>query len=327
MVDFTDEAEEARSVLIKEADSIKAAAERLCPRSFAEAVDILFKTTGKIIITGIGKSGHVGKKMAALFCSTGSPACFLHPSEAVHGDLGIHQEGDPVIYLSNSGATPELLYLEPVLRARSANIIGIMGKRESPLGSKVDVFLDASVQEEVDPLGIVPTASFAVVSSLGDALAAALMRRRGFDETEYAKTHPAGQLGRNLILKVRDVMHLPEKIACLSSETSIKEVVIAMSRFPLGAACILEQEKLVGIITDGDLRRALEKDQDLFSLKAGDIMSAHPETITADEPLGSALRRMEERKPTPVSLLPVTEHGVSEDHFIGLIRLHDVLGS
>ena len=182
----------------------------------------MFETKGKIVITGIGKSGHVGKKMAAMLCSTGSPTAYLHPSEAVHGDLGIHQQGDPVIYLSNSGSTPELIYLEPVFRARGAKIIGVLGQTNSPLAEKVDVLLDASVSEEADPLGIVPTSSFTAASALGDAIGAALMKRRNFDKNEYAKTHPAGQLGRNLILRVKDVFQKKDKVAIVKQRDSNK---------------------------------------------------------------------------------------------------------
>ena len=323
MKNFTQEAQEAKGVLAKEALAIKGVADRLIPKEFSKAIDILFKKDGKIIVTGIGKSGHVGKKFAAMLCSTGSPTAFLHPSEAVHGDLGIHQEGDPVIFLSNSGSTPELLYLEPVFRARGAKIIGILGKQQSPLGEKVDVILDASVNEEADPLGIVPTSSFAAASALGDAIGSALMKRRNFDSREYAKTHPAGQLGRNLILKVRDVFHSFDKVACLTKEDSIKQAVIEMSKHPLGAACILEDKKLIGIITDGDLRRALLETNDINTAKAADIMTLKPKTISPAEYLGIALELMEKREPTPISLLP--EICPESGSFLGLVRLHDVL--
>ena len=206
------ELEEAKTVLMKEALAIQEASNNLLPEALQSALDILYKENGKIIISGIGKSGYVGQKMAAMMCSTGSPAAFLHPAEAVHGDLGIHQKSDPVIFLSNSGATPELIYLEPVLRSRGAKIVGILGKTNSPLSEKVDVVLNATVKEEADHLGIVPTASFAAASALGDALGSALMKRRGFDKNEYAKTHPAGQLGRNLILRVQDVFHRKENL-------------------------------------------------------------------------------------------------------------------
>ena len=214
----------ARSVLITEAESILKAAERFDP-TFKKAIDILDAPNCKIIVTGIGKSGHLGKKISATLCSTGSPSCFLHPAEAVHGDLGIHQKGDPVIFLSNSGSTPELLSLAPVLRKRNAQIVGILGKVESKLAEKVDIALDASVTIEADPLGLVPTASTAVAASLGDAIASALMKRKNFSENDYAITHPAGQLGRNLILKVEDVMHKPNKIACVMEKTSIGTVL------------------------------------------------------------------------------------------------------
>lgn len=291
------ELEEAKTVLRKEAIAIQEIANRLDSGAFCKSIDILFETHGKIVITGIGKSGHVGKKMAAMLCSTGSPTAYLHPSEAVHGDLGIHQEGDPVIYLSNSGSTPELIYLEPVFRARGAKIIGILGQINSPLADKVDVLLDASVCEEADPLGIVPTSSFIAASALGDALGAALMKRRNFDKNEYAKTHPAGQLGRNLILRVKDVFHRLDKVALITREARIKEVVIEMSKHPLGAACVLENEKLIGIVTDGDLRRALQNTEDLINKKVEKIMTEQPQAIFPDETLGYALDVMEKETP------------------------------
>ena len=324
MPNSANELEEAKTVLRKEAIAIQRTANRLKLDSFCKAIDILFETKGKIVITGIGKSGHVGKKMAAMLCSTGSPTVYLHPSEAVHGDLGIHQQGDPVIYLSNSGSTPELIYLEPVFRARGAKILGLLGQTNSPLAEKVDVLLDASVSEEADPLGIVPTSSFIAASALGDAMGAALMKRRNFDKNEYAKTHPAGQLGRNLILRVKDVFQKKDKIAIINKETQMKEVVIEMSKFPLGAACVLEKEKLIGIVTDGDLRRALQNTEDLANKKVGQIMTETPQTISPQKNLGEALELMEKRNPSPISILPVVN---PEDlKFLGLIRLHDILG-
>ena len=311
----------ARSVLITEAESILKAAEKI-DSSFKNAIEILDAPNRKIIVTGIGKSGHLGKKISATLCSTGSPSCFLHPAEAVHGDLGIHQIGDPVIFLSNSGSTPELLSLAPVLRKRNAQIVGILGKTESKLAEKVDVALDASVTIEADPLGIVPTASFAVAASLGDAIASALMKRKNFSETDYAITHPAGQLGRNLILKVEDVMHRPNKIACVMEKTSIKDVVLKMSTFPLGAACVIgEDNDLVGVITDGDLRRALQKFEDIRDIEAKQIMTPKPITISPDISLGEALKEMEDRE-SQVSILPVVEN--SKDSILGLIRIHDI---
>tara|TARA_B100000989_G_scaffold291322_1_gene265665 strand:+ start:586 stop:1557 length:972 start_codon:yes stop_codon:yes gene_type:complete len=314
------ETEIAKNVLRKEAESILRASERI-GSEISKAVKILYSEDNKIIVSGIGKSGHLGKKMSATFCSTGSPSAFLHPSEAVHGDLGIHQNGDPVLFISNSGTTPELLDLEPVLRNRSAKIIGILGRPKSALSEKVDVTIDASVSIEADPLGIVPTASFAVAAALGDALASALMKKRNFSEKDYATTHPSGQLGRNLLLKVSDVMHLTDKIARINPNTSFKEIVVEMTRFPLGAACVMEGDYLSGIITDGDLRRTLEKTDDFISIKSKNVMAKNPITIEPSLSLSDALQKMEKRK-SPISVLPVTEKGNRK--LLGLIRLHDI---
>jgi arabinose-5-phosphate isomerase len=315
----------AREVMNKEALSINKAAGRLTDSSFTKAVEILLNAKSKIVVCGIGKSGHVGKKLSATLCSTGSPACFLHPSEAVHGDLGIHQHGDPVIYLSNSGTTPELIALEPIFRSRGAKIVGLLGNVESPLGEKADVVIDASVDKEADPLGIVPTASFAVASSLGDALSSTLMKRRNFSENEYAQTHPAGQLGRNLILRVSDVLHAPNKVACVEKNTLMKDVVIKMTHRSLGAACVLVGNKLIGIVTDGDLRRGLQENENLLSLTAESIMTNNPTTISPNATLGDALHFMETGRATPVSLLPVVEDQTM--NFLGLLRLHDIYGN
>jgi len=311
----------ARHVLQNEARSILRASERL-DANFIEAIEILFSKSKKIIVTGIGKSGHLGKKISATLSSTGSPSCFLHPIEALHGDLGIHQHGDPVIFLSNSGSTPELIALEPILRKRGAQIVGILGNTRSKLSLKVDVTVDASVDVEADPLGIVPTSSFAVAGALGDAIASSLMEKRGFSETDYASTHPAGQLGRNLILNVSDVMHKPAEIACVNINTVVKEIVVKMSTYPLGAAFVFDQnEQLTGIITDGDLRRALMNHDEINDIKADKIMTPTPITVSPNITLGEALKKMENRD-SQISVLPV----IDEEHneVVCLLRLHDI---
>ena len=261
------------------------------------------------------------KKIAATLCSTGSPACFLHASEAVHGDLGIHQKNDPVVFLSNSASTPELISLEPIIRKRKGNIVGILGNPKGPLSQKVDVFLDSSVDKEADPLGIVPTSSFMVSAALADALASALMKRRGFSETDYALTHPAGQLGRNLLFSVGDVMHGLDKIAIIEPEANLKALVIEMTKFPLGAACIVKNRSLLGIITDGDLRRSLGTKKDILKLNAHQIMTAKPRTIKPETSLGHALEEMEKEK-NQISVLPVIEN--KSNKLLGLLRLHDI---
>ena len=225
----------ARAVLETESAAIKLAAERL-DANFVRAVDILDVPDGKIVVAGLGKSGHVGRKIAATFCSTGSPAVFMHAAEAVHGDLGVHQSGNPTIFLSNSGSTSELLALVPILRDRSSSFVGILGNLDGALGQKMDVVLDASVSREADPLGMVPTASFVVTAALGDALASSLMQKRGFSEEDYAHTHPGGQLGRSWSLSVNDLMHPMEKVACCEEDTSLRNLVIAMTEHPLGAS-------------------------------------------------------------------------------------------
>tara|TARA_B110000008_G_scaffold279183_1_gene325283 strand:- start:28321 stop:29298 length:978 start_codon:yes stop_codon:yes gene_type:complete len=315
------ELNDAINVLNKESESINRAAKKL-GKNFLDAVDILFTKTNKIIVCGIGKSGHLGKKIAATFCSTGSPSSFLHASEAVHGDLGIHQKNDPVIFLSNSASTPELLSLEPIIRKRGGKIVGILGNTDGPLSKKVDVYLDSSVEGEADPLGIVPTASFMVSAALGDALASALMKRRDFTEVDYALTHPAGQLGRNLLLNVRDVMHPVRKVALVNPATRVSDLVIEMTKFPLGAACIVDNINLLGIITDGDLRRSLGKNKELLNMTVKEIMNKKPHTISPDISLGEALKKMESGK-KQISVLPVTK-STSPNQILGLLRLHDI---
>ena len=310
----------ARDVLETEAVAIRMVGERL-DAAFVSAVDALHVTDGKIVITGLGKSGHVGRKIAATLCSTGAPAVFMHAAEAVHGDLGVHQSSDPVIFLSNSGSTAELLALVPIFRDRGSSLVGILGNLRGPLAHKVDVALDASVAREADLLGVVPTASFAVTAAMGDALASALMCRRGFTEEDYARTHPGGQLGRNLNLNVGDLMHPIEKVACCEEDATLRDLVIAMTEQPLGAACIMREKRLIGIVTDGDLRRALREHDDIRNLKAISLMNRNPISVTPDCTIETALRLMEERA-SQIAVLPVVDPGGTT--FLGLLRLHDI---
>jgi arabinose-5-phosphate isomerase len=316
----TCEIKQARAVMENEAYAIQLCAQRL-DKDFQRALDILSSNEGKVVVTGIGKSGHLAKKMAATLCSTGTPSAFLHPTEAIHGDLGIHQAGDSVIYLSNSGTTPELIFLEPVLRSRDAKIVGILGNINSPLADKVDCILDSSVSIEADPLGIVPTASFMVSSALCDALASSLMKRKNFSENDYARTHPGGQLGRNLILQVKDVLHSKDKIACVNRNEKMRKVVSEMTKFPLGAACVMNNKNFEGIITEGDLRRALNESCELDLTTAEEIMSTNPKQISPNVSLGEALEIMEKGE-TQISILPVIDPDNSS--LLGLLRLHDI---
>ena len=272
------------------------------------------------MITGLGKSGFVAQKLAATMCSTGTPAVFLHPVDALHGDVGIYAEGDPTIILSKSGTTLELLRLVPVLRGLNSSLIGILGNKTAPLAREVDVLLDASVRAEADPFNLAPTASTAVATALGDALALAVRHARKLTPEHFAQLHPAGQLGRNLRVTVRQVMHSGGGVAWAQTDSSMREVIIAMNRCPLGAACVGEtNERLQGLITDGDLRRALQSIDDIREVKAGDLMTIDPVTIRPDATLQDALRLMEDR-PSQISVLPVVEGG----RCLGLVRLHDL---
>ncbi len=318
----TDWERAGHAVLEVEAASISAAAARLDGR-LSKAVRLVLGHSGKVIVTGIGKSGHVARKIAATLSSTGTPAVFLHAAEAVHGDLGVCEQGDPVVLLSKSGTTAEMLALVPMLRQLQCPLIGIVGNLVSPLAREVDVLLDGVVRTEADPHNLVPTASAAVFMALGDALAVALMVARGFTVEDFGRRHPGGQLGRNSSLLVRDVMHTGEQVAWVCAGDSLKHVVIAMTERPLGAACVIENgSTLSGLITDGDLRRALTDSDDIRSLTAGDFMNRRPATVSPDARLSDALRLMEDR-PSQISVLPVV---APQANCLGLIRLHDIYG-
>ncbi len=302
-----------------EAEAIACAAGRLDER-FLTAVRLIQKHPGKIVVTGLGKSGFVAQKLAATMCSTGTPAVFLHPVDALHGDVGIYAAGDPTIVLSKSGTTLELLRLMPVLKDLNSPLIGIIGNRTSPLACAMDIVLDASVRAEADPYNLAPTASTAVATALGDALALAIRHARNLTPEDFAQLHPAGQLGRNLRVTVRQVMHGGDEVAWATAQSSMKSVIIAMNRCPLGAACVRSDEgDLLGLITDGDLRRALEINDDIREVKAGGLMTIHPVTVSPEATLQDALRLMEDR-PSQISVLPVVEG----NRCLGLVRLHDL---
>ncbi len=313
----------AKAALLAESDSLRMAAERL-DHQLVQAVELIYTHQGKVMVTGVGKSADIGRKMVSTLCSTGTAAVFLQASEATHGDLGIYAEGDPTILISKSGATPELLRLIPFLRELKSPLIGILGNLNSPLAGVVDCLLDARVSREADKLNLAPTCSTTVALGLGDALAVTLMERRGFSERDFARFHPSGQLGRNLTQRVEHVMHALPKIAAVKPDETIHEVVIAMTQRPLGAACVLEADKtLTGIITDGDLRRALQRFEDIRGLRARDVMMPHPITIGPDALLQEAAIRMENR-PSQISVLPVID---ANGRCLGLLRLHDLYRS
>ncbi len=310
-----------RHVLSEEAAALQIMCDNL-DENFAKAVEILFSAQRKVVISGVGKSGLIGQKIAATMCSTGTPAIFLHAADAAHGDLGIYQAGDPLILISKSGTTGELVRLLPSFKKMGAKIIAIVANKNSSLAEKADVVLDISVKTECDPIGIVPTTSTTLQLALGDALAAALMRKRHFGEKDFAKFHPAGQLGRNLTLTVADVMHPLGKIAVVPAGTTLRQAVVEMTEFPHGAALVADKENnLLGIVTDGDLRRALNKYENINNVVVDQLMTAKPTCAFSFMTLGDAARVMEDR-PSQISVLPVLD--APNGKIAGIIRIHDI---
>jgi len=310
----------SRNVLIGEAEQMISAADRISDK-IVEACKIINNHSGKIVISGMGKSGLIAQKIAATLCSIGNKAVFLHPAEAVHGDLGIYAPGDPTILISKSGATDEILRLLPILKEFKSPLIGILGNMNSVLSNEVDLVIDASVSSEVDPLGIVPTASTTLTLAIGDALAAVLMSHKKFKREDFARLHPAGDLGRRLKLRVKDIMQPIEKVAVVTAETNLRNVVIKMTENPQGAALVLDDESLLlGIVTEGDLRRSLAGNIDIDNSEAEEVMSQKPITIKIDSLMSEVLSVMENRE-SQISVLPVVNDDMK---CVGLIRIHDI---
>lgn len=321
---ITNWVEVARTIFEQEAETILSASKRL-NNDFSRAVELILAHQGKVIVSGVGKSGHVARKIAATLCSTGTPAVYIHPSEGAHGDLGIYQAGDPTVLLSKSGTSEELLRLVPVLKEFNSPIIAIIGNMESPLAKYADVVLDTSVYREADPNNLAPTSSTTLAMVMGDALALTLMQAKQFTSDDFHRYHPAGQLGRNLRLTVQDIMHRGNNVAWIYADASIKQVVIEMTQKPLGAACVIDDEhKLIGLITDGDLRRALLRHDDINLLLASDIMTVEPTTVSPNTKLKEALELMEHRT-SQISVLPVIDEDTGRCS--GLLRIHDIYSS
>lgn len=310
----------ASSILHDEGQELINAADRISS-SVVEACDLIVKHPGKVVICGMGKSGLIAQKIAATLCSIGNKAVFLHAAEATHGDLGIYAPGDPTILISKSGSTTELVKLIPILKEFNSPLIGILGNMKSSLVDHMDIVLDASVSREVDPLGLVPTASTTLTLAIGDALAAVIMSHQGFNHEDFAKLHPAGDLGRRLRFTVEDIMQPINNVAVVKKDDKLRKVVIDMTEKPYGAALVLSDETLLGIVTEGDLRRCLAENGDIDKMLVSEIMSTNPISINIKAPLRDALTLMEERE-SQISVLPV----VNDDEKLccGLLRLHDV---
>ena len=307
----------ARRVLAIEARAIENLIERLDER-FSRAVELVSQCEGRVVVTGMGKSGIICRKIAATLNSTGTPSVFLHPAEALHGDLGMVVRNDVVIAVSNSGETEELLQLLETLKRLSVPLVSLLGRTRSTLGDASDVVLDVSVDEEACPMGLAPTASTTALLALGDALAMAVLEKKGFTTEDFAELHPRGQLGFKL-RRVENLMHQGDELPSVSTEAQMRDVIYEMSRKGLGVTSVVDTEgRLVGVISDGDLRRQLEKDEKLLAKTAGDCMTENPVTIDRRELAARALALMEERKITSL-LVPDEKGGVA-----GIIHLHDL---
>jgi arabinose-5-phosphate isomerase len=318
---MSDILEQAKNVLTVEAAAITA----LIPRingQFAAAVDMIIACQGRVVVTGMGKSGIIGKKINATLASTGTPSLFLHPAEGIHGDLGMVTASDVVIAISNSGETSELLAILPSLKRIGASIIAFCGREQSTLAKHADIVLDISVAKEACPLGLAPTASTTATLAMGDALAVALLSARKFQPEDFAVFHPGGALGRKLLLTVEAVMHQGEDNPLISLDKTVKEALFVITAKGLGATIVVDGGKLVGLITDGDIRRGLEKGHDFLDKPVASLMTKMPRTITADRLAAEALRIMENNKPRPVTVLPVVD---KEFQAIGMIHLTDLL--
>jgi len=295
--------------------------------SFRKALTLMeqaLQRGGKIVVTGVGKSGKIAQKTVATMCSTGSFAVYLHPTEGLHGDLGVVQPGDVVLALSYTGNTDELTRILPSLKELKVPVIGLGGNSRSKLAAACDVWLDAPVEQEACPHNLAPTTSTTLALAICDALAVTLMQLRGFDAGAFARNHPGGSLGNRLKLRVREVMHAGPAMPRISPSAPMDEVVVVSTRHKLGAVLVVDaQDKLLGIITDGDLRRALSHREKFFSLQALEVMTMSPVTAGPDMMAFDALKLMENR-PSQISVLPVVDN---EGRAVGVVRLHDLVGN
>jgi arabinose-5-phosphate isomerase len=309
----------ARDTLDIEAAALQGLKARLDER-FVRAVEMMLQVKGRVVVTGMGKSGHIGRKIAATLASTGTPAMFVHPAEASHGDLGMIKVVDVVLAISNSGESDELVAILPVLKRQGVPLIAMTGGLQSSLARHADVVLDSSVEKEACPLNLAPTASTTAQLALGDALAVALLDARGFKPEDFARSHPGGSLGRRLLTHVGDVMRSGDAVPRVAPTASFSELMQEMSRKGLGASAVVDAAgHAVGVFTDGDLRRLIEKGQDLRALTAGEVMHATPRTIAQDALAVEAAEMMEKHRIT--SLLVVDAQGV----LCGAINTNDLM--
>ena len=284
-----------------------------------KAAELIINNSGKVVISGLGKSGLIGQKIVATLCSTGTRSVYMHAAEAIHGDLGIYNPGDPTILISKSGNTEELVRLIPVLKEFQSPLIAIVGNVDSFIAKNADIVLNGTVEKEIDPLGVVPTTSSLVALAIGDALASVLMVQRGFDKKDFARNHPGGELGKQLALKVESVMHPLNEVAQINQNDSISSCAKKMTDMPLGAALYLEDDILKGIVTEGDLRKSIASTSDI-SCSILDFINNDPISINPSISILDAMKVMEDRR-SQISCLPVID---SDGKCLGLVTLHDL---
>ena len=314
--------ERAREVLRMEADAILEQVPRV-DESFVAAVQLILNCKGRTVITGMGKSGLVGRKMAATLASTGTPSFFVHPAEGIHGDLGMITANDVVIALSNSGETGEVLNILPSLRRIGASLIAMVGNSKSTLAKNADVVLNVSVSSEACPLGLAPTSSTTAALAFGDALALVLLEQHHFTASQFAVFHPGGSLGRKLLLTVGNIMHGGEDNPIVSGDITVQDALFVITDKGLGAVSVVDDEGvLVGLLTDGDIRRGLRKGVDFLQRPVLEIMTKTPKTITADKLAAQALHIMESNQPKPITVLPVVDE---KKRVIGLLHMTDLV--
>lgn len=289
-------------------------------KNFSQAVQLIYNSKGRVVFTGMGKSGIIARKIVATMNSTGTAAIFMHPTDALHGDLGMVRKDDIVILVSKSGHTEELLQLIPMFKRIDVTIIGMLGELNSKLAKECDLILNVSVKEEACPLDLAPTASTTAALVMGDALAIALLEMRGFTAEDFAMLHPGGSLGKRLSLKISEIMITGKSLPKVHERTSIKDAILEITSKRLGATCVLnDNDILVGVITDGDLRRLLEKTLDIRNLTAADVMTRHPKTISKDFLASFALQQMETYN---ITSLPVVDENNKPE---GILHLHDLV--
>ncbi|MBB3047108.1 arabinose-5-phosphate isomerase [Litorivivens lipolytica] len=309
----------ARRTIAMESAAVAALSERIDDQ-FSTACELLLNCSGRVVVTGMGKSGHIARKIAATLASTGTPAMFVHPGEASHGDMGMITSQDAVLALSNSGSTAEVITMLPLLKRLSVPLVSMTGNPQSELATAAQAHLDASVTEEACPLGLAPTSSTTVALVLGDALAIALLEARGFTAEDFAFSHPGGALGRKLLLKIDDIMHTGSEIPTVQSGTPLTSALLEMSSKALGMTTVQNKEgTLLGLFTDGDLRRAIDQGINIQTATIDDAMTRNPQRVHPGMLAAEALYIMETRKITALIVVD------ADDHPVGVVHLHDIL--